>query len=560
MRAKNWLIVLLALLMLSSSVGTLAEAAQNTVQTYTWFIPDTYAQIPPNDAVVMKQIADLYGVRFERLIPPAEPLERLNIMLATGDLPDLISFDDVTVMEQYKAAGKLLRLNDYLEKYCPEVVSKNFRHIYDRLKDENGDIYYLPQGYNAGDADDVMAESMTSLTVRTSIFEDSNYTNIPKTLQEYHDLLPLVKEKYPGMAPVALALGAQGQLNDLIDISAGVWGLVEADDIVLEDGKLIYFAEHPKVKEFFRFLNNLSLEGYLDIESPILSREMLKQKCVSGQVWSFFGESWEIKGEVIAYEADNGSLEQMVSLFPKADETVEKVTYTRSPHNLFATGLALTTACENPEKFFEFYAQSNTEEGRLNVLGTTNWHFTGDNTPENTEGYVFIVREDKIQDGLPKVEFTEWCAEQWGSDENWWWNFGVELMYEFTYVTGQLPDAKYHIIEDDVSMWWDENTTRIFSAMGWTGKNYFPIQREMWADTSEFAALHIDPTSNEYAIHLALTSTVEKLLPRTIMATSPAEFDAAWDTLVQELKNDGLETYMTKTQELYEKRIAIWNQ
>ena len=564
---KRVLALLVALMMLMPGAFALAEGEASDVRTFTWFIADMYAKIPPDDAPVMKQIEELYGVKFERIVPSAEPLERLNIMLATNDMPDLITFPMdyadslVSIMHQFIDSGKVLPLNEYLETYCPDVVNVNMRHVYEKLKDENDIVWYLPEAYSIGEVDELYAEDNRSLNLRNEYFEEVGYDAWPATLDEYKALLPIIKEKYPGMSPMSLALGAQGMLKDIINVAVGAYGLNGNEEIIYTDGKISHITESPEIKAFFKFLNDANIDGYLDIESPVLSLEMLKQKAVAGQVWSYFGEGWAINSEVIAYEQSLGTIGRMMYDHIKANDSIEKLTYSRKPDNLYLTGTVVTAACENPEDFFKFYAKSNTEEGRFNVLGTVNWDFRGENTVENTEDYIFVIQpEMTFEAGLPASSFTAWCGEMWDSDENWYWNYGVEMMYPFTYGGGNMPGGKIDLVggDNDVGIWWDEETTRTNNLTGWFGDQYWQRHRDMWVDTSPYTSLYMDTNSDEYAAKIAVGKAVEKYLPRAIMAASDEEFETVWQQMIDECKAEGMDSFIAKCQALSAERLASW--
>ena len=108
------------------------------------FIPDPNKKIPPEDAPVMQQLFEKTGVRIKYTVPPTEAKERLNIMLSSDDLPDLIRFDDSSIMKQYIDAGKLLKLNDLLETHAPQLFNVNWETFRSRIADENGDYWYMP--------------------------------------------------------------------------------------------------------------------------------------------------------------------------------------------------------------------------------------------------------------------------------------------------------------------------------------------------------------------------------------------------------------------------------
>ena len=163
-----------------SAAGENSAVQQGTREEdieFTYFVPDPLAKAPPQEAPVIEQVYEATGVRLKWILPPAEPEERLRVMLASDDLPDLIDFGngnltDKTLMKQYKDAGKLLKLNELLEKNAPEILEKNWKDLKDKIADENGDFYYMPGGYQFADSQ-VYPEAGISFNVRTEYFEEN---------------------------------------------------------------------------------------------------------------------------------------------------------------------------------------------------------------------------------------------------------------------------------------------------------------------------------------------------------------------------------------------------
>lgn len=529
--------------------------------TYDWFIPDPNTKIPPEDAPIMQQIFDATGVRFNRIAPPAEAAERLNLMLASGDIPDLITFWEPSIMKQYISAGKIMKLNDLMEAHAPNTFNENWeKDVKGKIIDENGDFWFIPGGYTFGAT---APEADIAFNVRTDYWEENGY-DVPETIDGYAQLLRQIQEWNPDIIPLGLALGPQGHLGQLVEIAASVYGLnYDASSVIYNEqtDTLEHYSQVAEIKEFFKYLNALNVEGLVDPESPIMSAEMLKQKVVGEQVWSFIGPWWEINSEVIAYEQSVDSLEQEVYIFPAANETVETGTYAPYTVNMFSSGLCVTTSNKDPERFIEFYEYANTEEGWMTLNGIFNTDFTGENSVEATEGFDWIARQDVLKDGKPAIEASAWMGEMWGADENWWWNRGVEMMGSFTYA-GEVevhPDSKYHLPESDVSVWWDENSTRINGLIGWTGTEYMSKMAEMGADRSNFAGLTIEPDQEAYTKQLAITKAHEDSLPRVIMAASEAAFEAEWTKYTESLESLGLSEVMAEYNALYQARMEQWN-
>ena len=531
--------------------------------TFDWFVPDPSHKIPPDGAPVMQQVFEKTGVKFNRLIPPAEPEERLNIMLASDDMPDLITFNEsnATIMKQYIAANKLLKLNDLMEKYAPNTFNMNWEmDVKDKIVDANGDYWFIPAGYTFGD---FSAEADHSFNARTDYFDEFAYKDT-KTIEDFAQLVRDAHEWNPDIVPLGLALGPQGHLDGILTVAAATYGLCyERSHVsyILDKAKdeLIYYTQSPEIKSFMKYLNGLNIEGLVDPESPIMSHEMLKQKVVGEQVWSWVGPWWEIGTEMWAYEESIGSQDQMTFLFPVADESLEYGTYAPYTINMYSTGLTLTTKCKDPERFIKFYEFANTTEGWLTLQGIINREFTGENTIEATDGYDYIIRSDYLVDGKPAFTASAWMGEMWDSDENWYWNRGVERMGNFTYSLDSVhPDSWFVRQPSDVSVWWDENTTRVRNELGWTGVNYTVRMNDMGVDTSAIAGLILDPDWNEYIQWQAIRKLHEDTLPRIIMASSEAEFEAEWEKYSAELDKQGISDVMSKYNELYRERMDNW--
>ena len=562
-RNVRWLAGVTAAMTIMTAFANTAVAAEVKGEdiTFSFFNPNSNrAHKPADDAPVLEQLFEKTGVKLEWEVPLTGVTERFNIMLATGDLPDIILFSDQvsdkTILQQFVESGYLVDLAELFQEYAPNAY-KNLESYLSRFMDENGSIWYLPGNYEFEDTES-MPEARIAVGVRSAYFDENGWDKVPTTMEEYKALLEDIKES-TDMIPVALALGNNGHLSDIIDIGAAANGLSISDKMVLEDGELKYFTQAEGMKEYFKFLNELNQEGLLDPESAVMSAEMLAEKCTSGKVWSFIGRWRQVYNSVRSYEQSNGTENLSVTLFPKMSEEVEQVTYAPYTKNLLSGGLAITTACEDPERFLQFYDYLSTEEGHMAAIGITNYDWDG--TAEGEEGYDWKVTDEVYTEDRLYVTNTDWLTEQWGEDENWWWNRGVDMMWDFTYGEYNYPDGQYDFLGDmDQSKWWSEAETRINSELGITGTNYYDKQREISVDVTEISGLTLDASSQEYLDLSDMNMTVEKYIPRVIMAETDAEFEAEWEAMETELNKNGIDGVVAAYQTLYQERMEIWNQ
>ncbi len=553
------MVLIMSLLMPTSIV--LSEGAELEPITFTVFYPNGNRRIPPDDAIIVQQVKELTGVTIEWMVPPTDARERLNMMLATGEMPDVIFFSDQDTMKQFIEAGKLLPLDSLMKEYAPKTYEINYASFIDRLRTDDGDFYMLPSWYDFGDVKEIRPESETCFSSRTGLLKELGWPSTD-TLDNVYELLKICKERYPEMSPMALALGPQGHLDDMNQVGAGAYGLTYNENMVLQNGELVYFDDVPEMKEWYAYLNKIYREGLMDIESPIMSSDRLKEKVVAGKVFSWFGPGWEIGSEFIAYQMLEGS-DEVVHYYqmPKANESVDHSTYASYTSGIYTYGLALTTSCKNPERFMQFYELMNTEEGWLASHGVVNYDFTGENTFENTEGYDYVVLNDvpPIRGNRKLIVASQWMGEMWGSDENWWWNRGLESFGEFTFTETNHPNGQYDILGDgDVGMWWEPQRAEVYEAYGITGTTYWDYMREHSVDVSDIYGLVVGNESEAGIAAANMNEYIQTQLPKIIVAASEEEFEQQWGALKQGLEQYGKSVYVTAKNELYRERMAKW--
>ena len=67
-----------------------------------------------------KYIEENFGLTLNVEQPPTDASTKLGLMIASGDLPDLMSITDSDMYKQLVSAGKVWDMNSFLEKYDPD--------------------------------------------------------------------------------------------------------------------------------------------------------------------------------------------------------------------------------------------------------------------------------------------------------------------------------------------------------------------------------------------------------------------------------------------------------
>ena len=96
---------------------------------------------------VANEITKKTGVKVEVEQPTGNPSEKLNLMLASGDYPDIVLMERTgDAANKYTSSGALIPLNDLIDKYGPDV-KKMYGDTLNKIKNSDGKNYYLSNWY-----------------------------------------------------------------------------------------------------------------------------------------------------------------------------------------------------------------------------------------------------------------------------------------------------------------------------------------------------------------------------------------------------------------------------
>ncbi|MBO7747000.1 hypothetical protein I8J29_22610 [Paenibacillus sp. MWE-103] len=176
---------------------------------YTW--ADTAPTKGPSEDVVSPEIKKITKVNFTQkdiiVNNGVTGLERLNMYLATGDLPHVIyaqrsSSEDI--IKKLVEADKVWNLDDYLAKYAPNVLKRVTKDAWDSTK-IGGKIYGIPS--------DVAANTTNAPELKGTTFEKNSSGNGAWQLVVRDDILKAYDPSAKSVAELGDALKKNGTLS-----------------------------------------------------------------------------------------------------------------------------------------------------------------------------------------------------------------------------------------------------------------------------------------------------------------------------------------------------------
>lgn len=202
-------------------------------------------------------------------IPYEGKEEKLNLMFASGtDLPDLFLFLDYEKVEELGMEGQLLPVRDLIKQYAPnvETMIEKQSEVEKICRAADGNMYIIPSMYMSP------GESLRGSTIINKTWLNTLGLDMPKTVDEYYNVLKAFKEQDPnqnGLADeIPLTLNWE---NDLYGIcsSFGPWNVTSANFgpfFARNQEEIVVSVMEPGYKEAIKFYHKLFKEGLMDNE------------------------------------------------------------------------------------------------------------------------------------------------------------------------------------------------------------------------------------------------------------------------------------------------------
>ena len=163
---KKLAALLLAMLMLVSCVPALAEGEEVT-ELSVFFKTELNWDTP-----VGKVITEKTGVKLNFVSVAGDATEKLNTMLASNTLPDIIAIDrGAAANDQYITNGAVIPLDDLIEEHAPNIKAQ-LGATMDKVRNLNdGKVYGLPSWFQ----DEVAPSAVFGFNIRMNYVKELGY-------------------------------------------------------------------------------------------------------------------------------------------------------------------------------------------------------------------------------------------------------------------------------------------------------------------------------------------------------------------------------------------------
>ncbi|MDR0785499.1 MAG: ABC transporter substrate-binding protein [Treponema sp.] len=518
-----------------STAGTMSPI------TFTLFTVDATEDMLFDDPVA-KKITEATGVTLAVDHPVGGDQQAIPLMIASGQYPDLIyAKGDLTMLIEADAVIPLDGLIEEKGKYIKELYGDQLVRLRNSTQD--------PHIYTVGTYGVKTAVWSTdgSMQLQHAVLKELGYPPM-RTLADYEAAIKAYMRKYPtvnGQKTIGLSL-----LIDTwqwyIDLSNPSGFLIGYPD----DGQWIVNQEtlqaqykflHPDASLFYKWLNRMHAEGVLDPESFTQKEDVWKAKIASGRTLGLSYPLWGYSDARSSLIGD-GMPERTYAYLPITADERFLSTMLKDYGFGGGWGIAVSSACKDPERAFEFLDWMCSEEAQVLV----NWGIKDVNYE--------VVNGKRL---VPDAE------QRWAdADPDYSKKTGVgRWVYPFPQRGAGWIDSTGNYITRD-----SPETIK---------KNYLSVEKEtlaaygveMWIDlfpSTESLGISKHGQAWQYTLPPDVNAKVSeadeyiKNALANVVLGKPENFDAAWEDITRSLRRMGIEEANQALTDMIQDKIKLW--
>lgn len=359
-----------------------------------------FAQDQVNNPVA-KVIREKTGVTVKMESITTSEVEKLNIMFASGTMPDFVnapcwntSGGEGAVIKKGAVEGQLLALDPYLDKY-PNVkkltevgIAKDFYEFDLHNKEFNGKSYLIPQQTPDGTVESI-SNFAAGVYARGDILKALGVKSEDiDTSDKLFDLL--VKIKNGGFKDIngkpVIPAGTMANGWDYKQFLT-FWSDYNISSWRQENGRVISYMSSKDEEDKIMYMRKLIKNGLFDPEAFSSTDTMAKEKLTAGKL-AVFGDHGQVDNLVPTLYKTNPEMKYEL-LGPFKNKSGKIVTQVEQKGRSGFPVMFISAQTKNPDAVFKFLDYVNSDEGLLlGYFGIEGTHYTMNNgRPTKTADY-----------------------------------------------------------------------------------------------------------------------------------------------------------------------------
>lgn len=503
----------------ASSEVTGSSGPDDTTEPYEFDAYYSYqgSVKPWGEDAASKYMNEKFNIKVNYSCPEADADSRLNLMISSDDLPDVVILDRNANWLKLINLGKLVDINTLKYEGCS--FDEDILESTQKLLSVNGGLYGIPNWARKGATGGNM-----SWMVNHDVYEQLGSPEL-KTLEDLHQFMLDAKDKgvktsddqsiFPwlprqddnGFNTVSAIYRSYGHPN-LVDT---YWSQAD-NDIKLAVYDDNYVAALKVANQWYK-------EGLFPETTYTDSNDQYVEKLANGRaavLYYDFSQDDTNHFRTLLQEKDGNTYDLLgwelkdSPIYPAA-EGVDWV-YGEEGGTVGWNVNCITTKAENPQRIFDLYSWMLTKDGSINMM-------------YGPEGGLWEGKDDEGNPILKKPE-EELTSDEKNAAGCWFWSQPAH--------SDNVDNTKFAVndAQPEASRSWVISIqAHVFSPED--SINPAIAGQKFLTDENTGLSLEIDPTEDLGMARQAITDECKMRIPQIIMASD----DATFDKLVQDLKD-----------------------
>jgi len=352
---------------------------------YDWYTMPTWGQDESTKWIKENKKVDIKAIQ-----SGGAAAQKLNTMIATNELPDVIWMDRGPDVDKLRQADMLVPFDDYLDKY-PNLKTWFAENGMNMLRSDDGKLYQFPNWYTS------QPNGNAGYVVNKKIYTELGSPKI-ETTEDLYNYLKQVKAKYPDVTPFETGLAKDGQGLDILysAFKANNKGFsAKGVMAVPTDGKLTSIFKDEPYRQSMVYASKLFREKLITQDAMTQTKDQEKEKVMTGRVAVYATSSptdiAQLAQPDLAKKDPNGGYIMIPPVH--AEGVPADQVFPGSYKQLGWNVSVITKAAKNPEAIFAFLDWYTGPEGQsVQMWGPEGKYWQGLEsdgiTPKFTDAYV----------------------------------------------------------------------------------------------------------------------------------------------------------------------------
>jgi putative aldouronate transport system substrate-binding protein len=380
-----------------------ADAGEGApVKHVDWYVDLSWMHTFWGEDMISSHIKETQGFDINIITPPAGgEAERMTTMVASGDIPDLITlfWGDAMVSEMI-SANLVLPLNELAEQYAPEFFVNADPSILEWNRQPDGNVY----GFNSFTttpnevANDPNVFSNYSVLVRRDIYEAIGSPDM-STTEGFLDALRAAHEAFPEVeyGPLVTLGSQQFHTENHFEGSIGFASLLH-DFLAIPreiNGQINDRFTDPEYLRWMRMFRQATSEGLIPMDVFVDTGEEFNNKVETGRYFALLVQWVDITIYLANWYNDDPARAYMAIPGPRNINGSDPTLSAGSPNGWLTNMISATSGNEaNAMQFMSYMASP--EAIRYIFLGFEGVHYevNADGSYRRTDAFVESLTND----------------------------------------------------------------------------------------------------------------------------------------------------------------------